>query len=534
MLWPTCCWSEAPDATALDNIVRQEPGDNLPLPVVRYLDPMDAKEHMKAQNAVSPAPVPPASVRTEASRSSNKGKTDESNPSSAIRSLAAASKDKPTSVDGPFSNQSRKDEQEEDADKAGKTVTDSQEASDTPASFAARRNSVEKQMGLHEVTRAATGKSVKYRREPRASNLPETNSLLHLGMMIRITSMSNINRLQMQRKPSDNQVVSAIRKSHPSGTRSAGDGNETNAKRDEAINRIRAKSMRHLNPQLNSLSESVDADSNGRMSGNLAQKHAPEESTARPKGLASLPETTAAAVSEEGLYDDIQVLGRHVLIETFESEQQMMQRCIIHPSGIFRRYWAVMMLILILTTAIEVPLVIGFAVNDNSWITAFEAVIDVLFAVDMIVSFRTGYLSDDHDAVVAVPWMIGRKYVGSDLLIDVVSTAPIDRIVNLSIGGGVEYRSLRLLRTVRLIRLLRLLKLFRFFRWRRFQSSIRMELSIPPALVRIGALMFNVFMIAHFIACGLFYSSHASSKAGEFVVENGALAPIPADNGDFA
>ena len=206
--------------------------------------------------------------------------------------------------------------------------------------------------------------------------------------------------------------------------------------------------------------------------------------------LKSVPEHTADTVLADGLEDDMAVLGRYVLLESFESEEQLQQRCVIHPSGWFRRYWALVMLLLIFVTAVQVPLVIGFSIGSGTGITAFEAVVDVLFALDLLLSFRTAFFSEEHDAVVAVPWMIGNRYMQTDFIIDVISTVPIDQIVDASIGGGSEYRSLRLLRSVRLIRLLRLLKLFRFFRLRRISDNLTCDISLPPAVLRISVLLF--------------------------------------------
>ena len=63
------------------------------------------------------------------------------------------------------------------------------------------------------------------------------------------------------------------------------------------------------------------------------------------------------------------------------------QKCLIMPDSKFKLVWNILVILLLLYTAIFVPFRIAFIKDDSVGMQFFEAMIDILFGVDIIVNF---------------------------------------------------------------------------------------------------------------------------------------------------
>lgn len=72
--------------------------------------------------------------------------------------------------------------------------------------------------------------------------------------------------------------------------------------------------------------------------------------------------------------------------------------------------WDIFVAVVIVYECIEIPLRIGFDLDSTDGQIVVDAVIDFIFFVDMVLSFRTAYIADDGE-VVAEPSDIAWRYL---------------------------------------------------------------------------------------------------------------------------
>lgn len=72
--------------------------------------------------------------------------------------------------------------------------------------------------------------------------------------------------------------------------------------------------------------------------------------------------------------------------------------------------WDIFVAIMIVYGCVSIPLRIGFDLETSAAQVAIDAVIDVMFFVDMVLQFRTAFFADDGD-VIAEPRDIAWRYI---------------------------------------------------------------------------------------------------------------------------
>ena len=131
-----------------------------------------------------------------------------------------------------------------------------------------------------------------------------------------------------------------------------------------------------------------------------------------------------------------------------------------------RAIWDIVVLGLLIYTIVVLPVRVSFA-GDNDTVNAFDIIIDVLFLLDIIVSFFSAYRLPDGTQVKSF-YLISLNYVKSWFFIDVIATFPFylftssGVIAKLSLFARIP-RLLKMVRLVRLIKLLRAYQLKKFF-----------------------------------------------------------------------
>jgi CRP-like cAMP-binding protein len=207
-------------------------------------------------------------------------------------------------------------------------------------------------------------------------------------------------------------------------------------------------------------------------------------------------------------------------------ENERMSRAgitIIHPYSTFRLVWDTMTLVLLLVNMLCIPVFMAFPVFefDNPYATQENAVqyqwvafivkiiSDSFFAIDMVLSFRTGLLQEGADNEVVIDAAKIRKaYLKKWFWLDLVSTIPFDvfigAIANMSMHEGMRKSTtfLRYFRLTKLFQLLRLLRLTRVFR-SKHQWEEMMSIPYDDALVilRILTVILTLLCYAHISAC---------------------------------
>lgn len=105
------------------------------------------------------------------------------------------------------------------------------------------------------------------------------------------------------------------------------------------------------------------------------------------------------------------------------------------------RYWDFLILAFVIYNAVSVPHEAAFAYTKSLVQSRMEDIIDVLFALDVIYTFRTAYL-DPQGEMVRDGGKIVSNYLGSWFPIDILASLPLEYIVlvfGLSGGTNLTY-----------------------------------------------------------------------------------------------
>ncbi|KAG2426883.1 hypothetical protein HXX76_012670 [Chlamydomonas incerta] len=155
-----------------------------------------------------------------------------------------------------------------------------------------------------------------------------------------------------------------------------------------------------------------------------------------------------------------------------------------------RSAWDVLVLLLLLFTAVEVPLEAGFPdqMGHIAGLAATHVAVLVVFWIDIVVQFRTAYVSDSGE-LVRDSGAVAAQYARTWLAPDLLSSLPWAEILKLILGAhrpGVGV----LASLLRLPRLLRLMRLVRQLDRSRYANAVRM-----------GRLLVLVLLVSHWTAC---------------------------------
>ena len=161
--------------------------------------------------------------------------------------------------------------------------------------------------------------------------------------------------------------------------------------------------------------------------------------------------------------------------------------------------------------------------------SVIDWIVDSCFGMDMIVNFRTAFVSQDGDMVVD-DYKIARHYLKGSFFIDFMSTMPWQEII--VDGNPAILRLSKLLRVLRIARLLKLVKLVKIGK----SVGEDNEAMINPSVISMAKMLVQLLFIAHLLAC-VWHGLHAThqkelnwaSAAGLFTVTGDCKYD---DNGD--
>lgn len=163
-----------------------------------------------------------------------------------------------------------------------------------------------------------------------------------------------------------------------------------------------------------------------------------------------------------------------IILEDFQDDDAELlttPKGYINPKDPRKTYWDLVLGILIIASVIEVPwrIATDSPANDIGWM-AWGYFIDIMFTLDIITNFRTGWINLDGE-IVWDPRVIRNEYLKGWFTVDLLSTIPFDKVIVPFLDGGSSNSSsvarsgklLRILRVVRLLKLTRLLKMAKLF-----------------------------------------------------------------------
>lgn len=212
------------------------------------------------------------------------------------------------------------------------------------------------------------------------------------------------------------------------------------------------------------------------------------------------------------LWEKALLLYDEEYMEQWDAEKQN-RHCFYNPSSPGRQAWDFIMLPFFFVIAIVVPYRIGFDIDVPVGSFGFwlDALIDLYFAVDIVVNFRTAYY-DDTGKLVTDLRMIAKKYLKTWFMIDFVSCVPIGYIFLIidsndsTNGDGGNANKIKLTKILRLVRLAK--NLARIARLKKLKTLMEeYEDYFEPIMT--GLHLFKLFcallFLGHVMACFWYY-----------------------------
>merc|ERR1712018_420159 len=185
---------------------------------------------------------------------------------------------------------------------------------------------------------------------------------------------------------------------------------------------------------------------------------------------------------------------------------------VLHYSP-FKALWDWVILFLVIYTAVFTPYVAAFLLNEPGYnappaptenygddpIVIVDLVVDIMFIIDILINFRTTYISEN-DEVISAPSKIAVHYFRGWFIIDLVAAIPFDLLL---FGSDTDETTtlIGLLKTARLLRLVRVAR--KIDRYSEYGAAVLILLMATFAL------------IAHWLAC-IWYAIGHAERSGPF------------------
>jgi hypothetical protein len=174
---------------------------------------------------------------------------------------------------------------------------------------------------------------------------------------------------------------------------------------------------------------------------------------------------------------------------------------LIHPEATYKIYWDMFVGILILFSVVIVPFRLCFYIEDEPYAKDLDIVdifIDLTFALDMALSFRTSFFSKQRE-LNTDPSRAAIAYLKGWFTIDFMTTFPFDRIAAKFVADPGSIRVIKMLRVVRLARLAKLAKVLQ--NGPLFEVLEDLTAGIDPSIFNVLFLFLQLFFCAHMIGC---------------------------------
>ena len=203
----------------------------------------------------------------------------------------------------------------------------------------------------------------------------------------------------------------------------------------------------------------------------------------------------------------------------------------------FKQVWDVSVMLCILYSAVVVPFRICFRADAVGSMWLFEALMSILFVVDLGLSFNTAYLQDGewvHERVA-----IARRYLAGWFWIDAPSSVPVELLEVLVWSSDDDGGNASLLPAFRLLRMLRVLRIMRVLKIGVYISRLEEHFDMSLRYLRVARLLLVILFIAHLLACGWFLTTWISDDEIEngmqwiHIYDDGSAADGPASRQYF-
>lgn len=200
--------------------------------------------------------------------------------------------------------------------------------------------------------------------------------------------------------------------------------------------------------------------------------------------------------------------GDHQLIYNNSSvvlnEPVLGDRFLFYPETPFKNYWNFIVFLLILYVFIGMPWVTAFE-DGEPWtgIFIFELLVDILFFIDMLITFNSAYIDKDKE-MITNRMKIAKNYMKGMFLLDLLSVMPfylLDDSNSRHVKSNTFLRMIRITKVLRIFRASKILKIVEHFSDSdtiEYWQDIFMNYQGTSRLV---ATVFVILVMGHISAC---------------------------------
>ena len=132
----------------------------------------------------------------------------------------------------------------------------------------------------------------------------------------------------------------------------------------------------------------------------------------------------------------------------------------------FKAFWNITVILLLGYTSTIVPFQVAFVDDDSDFSTFINYTVDVLFGVDIIINFFSGYELPNNRVEIRLKQIV-KNYLTGWFLLDLLATFPTQVFLSSEENNGVNKlaRLAKIPRLYRLFRVLRIFKIFKLFKY---------------------------------------------------------------------
>ena len=204
----------------------------------------------------------------------------------------------------------------------------------------------------------------------------------------------------------------------------------------------------------------------------------------------------------------------------------------INPNGWRKICWDVVIVLFIVYYVVLAPYEFAFGQSTSNLAAAFDYIGDTLFIVDMLVSYRTGFvvtrMEDRREigTIVTDQSEIRRSYFSGPPSFFGVGLFWIDLF---SLGVPYWRDPLEKKKSLRVIRVLKVLRLIRLHRFKdKVYAFDRRTSVLATQILRLVVLMLVLLGLSHFLGCGFFFIASLDSDDPTWV-DRGGIDPTDMD-----
>jgi hypothetical protein len=94
-----------------------------------------------------------------------------------------------------------------------------------------------------------------------------------------------------------------------------------------------------------------------------------------------------------------------------ENSKSILERTVIRPDSTFKMVWDLIIIVLSVYNSILIPYEFAYSLDTNILLDILDRIIDVVFAIDILINFRTAYENSKTGKLVINGKKIALKYI---------------------------------------------------------------------------------------------------------------------------